>query len=363
MTLSMQADHAQGLSDLVEFVLPPELEADSPPEARGLGRDQVRLMISTRSTNHLTHSQFRNFPEFLSAGDVLVINTSKTFNASLPAIRADGTPLELHLSTHLPTGQWTVELRKMSDKGLLPYYEAQPGEQLSLPDKGSITLIAPYKAATMATAPMRLWVAELHTLGHVFDYLDRCGVPIRYGYVRQFWPLDYYQTVYATESGSAEMPSAGRAFTPEIITRLVAKGVMVTPLVLHTGVSSVENHEPPYDEYYRVPPETAGLVNMAKAIGHRVIAVGTTVIRALETVTDRNGNVHPGSGWTDLVITPARGIRSVSGLLTGFHEPYASHLAMLEALVGRPHLHLTYAAALQHHYLWHEFGDLHLLFP
>ena len=157
------------------------------------------------------------------------------------------------------------------------------------------------------------------------------------------------------------MPSAGRAFTPEIITQLVAKGVQVSPIILHTGVSSVESHEPPYDEYYRVSPETAQLINAAKTGGHRVIAVGTTVIRALETVTTSDGDVKPGEGWTDLIITPQRGIRSVSGLLTGFHEPNASHLAMLESLVGRRHLALTYEAALQQRYLWHEFGDLHLL--
>ena len=361
MTSHTQPDFFERLTNLVEFVLPPELEADSPPETRGVSRDQVRLMISDRSTDRITHSQFSHFPDFFCAGDVLVINTSKTLNAALPATRLDGTSLELHLSTRLPTGEWTVELRKLSDKGLQPYYEARGGDQLSLPGDAAITLITPYKPASPSGAPPRLWVADLRLPGDVFDYLNNYGFPIRYGYVREFWPLAYYQTVYANEPGSAEMPSAGRAFTPEIITKLVAKGVQVSPIILHTGVSSVESHEPPYDEYYRVSPETAQLINAAKTSGHRVIAVGTTVIRALETVTTGDGNVKPGEGWTQLVITPQRGIRSVSGLLTGFHEPNASHLAMLEALVGRRHLALTYDAALQQRYLWHEFGDLHLL--
>jgi S-adenosylmethionine:tRNA ribosyltransferase-isomerase len=163
--------------------------------------------------------------------------------------------------------------------------------------------------------------------------------------------------------GSAEMPSAGRAFTPELITRLVARGVQVAPLLLHTGVASLEEHEPPYEEFYRVPLETARRVNAARAAGKRVVAVGTTVVRALESVTDEEGGTHPGEGWTPLVVTPERGIRAVHGMLTGLHEPRASHLAMLEALAGRRHLEVAYAEALTAQYLWHEFGDLHLILP
>jgi S-adenosylmethionine:tRNA ribosyltransferase-isomerase len=195
------------------------------------------------------------------------------------------------------------------------------------------------------------------------DYLARYGFPIRYYYVKQGWPNDYYQTVYATEPGSAEMPSAGRAFTPELITRLVAKGVQIAPLILHTGVASLEKHEPPYEEFYRVPGETARRVNATRTAGKRVIAVGTTVVRALETVTGVDGVTHPSEGWTRLVITPERGIRAVNGMLTGLHEPEASHLAMLQALAGLAHLEVTYAEALAQEYLWHEFGDLHLILP
>jgi S-adenosylmethionine:tRNA ribosyltransferase-isomerase len=173
--------------------------------------------------------------------------------------------------------------------------------------------------------------------------------------------VSYYQTVYATETGSAEMPSAGRAFTPELITRLISRGVQFAPLILHTGVASLEDDEPPYEEFYRVPSDTARLVNAARAVGRRVVAVGTTVVRALETVTDEHGITHPGEGWTDLVVTPERPIRSVDSMLTGLHEPRSTHLAMLEALAGREHLRIAYREALQEGYLWHEFGDLHLI--
>ncbi|WP_371413797.1 S-adenosylmethionine:tRNA ribosyltransferase-isomerase [Meiothermus sp. PNK-Is4] len=248
-----------------------------------------------------------------------------------------------------------------------------------MPGGASATLLARYRlgleGATETPGPerftplhsgeSRLWIAALE-IPHGLQptaYLLEHGQPIRYSYVPQPWPLEFYQTVYATELGSAEMPSAGRAFTPQIITRLVAQGVQVAPLLLHTGVASLEEHEPPYEEFYRVPPETARLVNQARADGRRVIAVGTTVVRALETVTDVYGVLHPGEGWTKLVITPQRGVRAVDGILTGWHEPKATHLLMLEAIAGKRHVEIAYRAALREQYLWHEFGDLHLILP
>ena len=209
----------------------------------------------------------------------------------------------------------------------------------------------------------RLWVATLNLPEPVNDYLDQYGFPIRYSYVKEGWPLSYYQTVFATEMGSAEMPSAGRAFTPELLTRLIARGIQIAPLLLHTGVASTEHNEPVYEEYYRVAESTARLVNAAHQAHRRVIAVGTTVVRALETVTDSSGVTHAGEGWTDLLITPQRGIRAVNGMLTGLHEPLSTHLAMLEKLTGRTHLEITYREALKEGYLWHEFGDLHLILP
>jgi S-adenosylmethionine:tRNA ribosyltransferase-isomerase len=351
----------------LDFVLPAHLEAGEPPEARGLARDEVRLMVSYRGDNRVVHTVFRDLPRFLDPGDVLVINTSGTMNAALNATRADGSPVELHLSTHLPADLWIVEPRRPQGHATLPLYGVTAGEVLALPAGATATLHAPYlrdRAAPDAEpAHQRLWVATLSLPLSLPEYLERHGFPIRYKYVREGWPASYYQSVYVTEVGSAEMPSAGRAFTEALITQLVARGVVVAPLLLHTGVASLEEHEPPYEEFYRVPAETARLVNAARAEGRRVVAVGTTVVRALETVADADGVAHPGEGWTRLVITPRRGLRCVDALLTGLHEPRSSHLAMLETLAGVEHLDVTYAAALQEGYLWHEFGDLHLILP
>jgi S-adenosylmethionine:tRNA ribosyltransferase-isomerase len=353
--------------DRLDFALLPELEASEPPEARGLERDQVRLLVSHYRDGAILHTGFRQISEHLRGGDVLVINTSGTVNAALRITRGDGAPLELHLSTRLPADLWIVELRRETEAGSQPFFAARSGEQLHLPGGGSAVLLTPYDPALRNPIRggecARLWLAALTLPAPLADYLDEFGFPIRYGYVRQPWPLSTYQNVYITEKGSAEMPSAGRAFTPEIITRLAAKGVHIAPLILHTGVASLEADELPHEEYYRVPPESARLANSARAAGGRIIAVGTTSVRALETVTDERGQVHPGEGWTHLVITPERGLRVVDGLLTGFHEPRASHLAMLAALAGFEHLRLAYQEALAGKYLWHEFGDLHLILP
>jgi S-adenosylmethionine:tRNA ribosyltransferase-isomerase len=342
----------------LNFTLPPELEAHEPPEARGLARDEVRLMVSYRRDDGLLHARFHDIPELLGAGDVLVINTSGTLPAALPAVRKDRTELRLHLSTRLSDAIWSVELRRLEKGTIQPFRAAQAGEILSLPGSAKARLIEPYPYPGS-----RLWRARLEFPVPDLAYLLEQGQPIRYSYVREEWPLPYYQTVYTTEMGSAEMPSAGRAFTPQIITQLVAQGVQVAPLLLHTGVASLEEHEPPYEEFYRVPPETARLVNQARTDGRRVIAVGTTVVRALETVTDVYGVLHPGEGWTKLVVTPQRGVRAVDGILTGWHEPRATHLLMLEAIAGKRHVEIAYQAALREQYLWHEFGDLHLILP
>jgi S-adenosylmethionine:tRNA ribosyltransferase-isomerase len=319
------------------FTLPPELEAHAPPESVGLERDQVRLLVSYRDDDTLVHTRFRRFPQFLRAGDVLVVNTSATVNA---AIRADIG--ELHLSQHLGDGRWVVEPRD---------YTPTPDERVTVPE-GTITFIEPYLGS-------RLWLAELDVTEKPLVYLERYGFPIRYRYVPRQWPLSYYQTVFGTDPGSAEMPSAGRGFTKRMLSEIESLGVVIAPILLHTGVASQEKHESPYPEYYRVSEATARAVNEAR----RVIAIGTTAVRAIETVAMPDGCAGAGEGWTDLVVTPERGLRVVDALLTGFHEPRASHLAMLEALAGRPHLEIAYGAALRARYLWHEFGDLHLILP
>jgi S-adenosylmethionine:tRNA ribosyltransferase-isomerase len=350
--------------NMLDFTLPAHLEASEPPEARGLRRDDVRLMVSYfRDGDRISHSHFRDLVSFLQAGDVLVINTSGTLNASLPAFLSNNTPIRLNLSTRLSDDVWVVELRTLSAKGTAPFFGTQAGEVVTLPNGGRAVLHSPYAGISPRQNAPRLWTATLQLPQPILPYLSRYGAPIRYGYVPDSWGGDYYQTVYANEMGSAEMPSAGRAFTPELLTKLVAKGVIIAPILLHTGVASLEAEEPPYPEFYRVPEMTARVVNMAKNAGNRIIAVGTTAVRALESASSPSGIVFPNEDWTDLVITPERGLHVVDGMLTGLHEPRASHLAMLEALAGRDHLAVTYGEALREQYLWHEFGDLHLLLP
>lgn len=344
----------------MDFALPPDLEAGLPPEERGLRRDQVRLMVSFRQSLDVIHSQFHRLPDFLNAGDVLVINTSKTLKAALRIKRADGTDLELHLSTHLSGDHWVVELRQLAEKGAAPFYSAEPGERLVLPDKAEAVLHSLHPGSLQSR---RLWIASLKLPVPVNAYLDRYGFPIRYKYVRSTYPVEYYQNVYAVEPGSAEMPSAGRAFTADLITRLIARGILFAPLVLHTGVASLEENEQPYEEYFRLPAMTARLINMARSEGGRVVAVGTTAVRALQSATDKDGCVHQREGWTNLVITPNTALPSIDGLLTGLHEPRSTHLAMLLALVDHERLSLAYQQALDKGYLWHEFGDLHLILP
>src|ERR671913_1069010 len=243
-TIGTFPDYPEARSPL-RFELPRELEASEPPEARGLRRDEVRLMVSYMEDNSVVHSTFGDLPEFLGAGDTLVVNTSGTMNAALPAERRDGTPLTVHLSTHLPADLWVVELR--SSSGDEPVLDGESGEIVSLPAGASMVLLTPYLSERRQRdeESNRLWISTLNLTVNFNDYLDRNGSRIKYRYVRETWPAVYYQTVYATEVGSAEMPSAGRAFSPGLITPPVANGGKVVPLILHTGVARLEDDEPP----------------------------------------------------------------------------------------------------------------------
>jgi S-adenosylmethionine:tRNA ribosyltransferase-isomerase len=343
------------------FVRPAALQAHEPPEARGVARDGVRLMVATRAGARIEHRTFTELPDVLAAGDLLVVNTSATLPAAVAAAQADGTRLQLRFATaapHLREAWWVVELR--SADGAVPLRAgAAAGDRLTLPGAATVDLVAPYASSS------RLWLAHVALPGDggLPGYLAEHGAPIRYAYVPHAWPLADYQTAFALHPGSAEMPSAGRPFTPELLTRLTGGGVLIAPITLHTGVSSPERHEPPYPESYVVPAATARAVNAVRGWGGRVIAVGTTVVRALETVAAADGTVTPGAGWTGLVVTPERGLHAVDGLITGWHEPEASHLLMLEAAAGRPLLDACYREAVANGYLWHEFGDSHLILP
>jgi S-adenosylmethionine:tRNA ribosyltransferase-isomerase len=336
-----------------DFEVPQSCEAHEPPEARGLARDEVRLMVATRSNGKLVHARFNELPRFLRAGDLVVVNTSSQIPAAVAATRPDGTALELRLSTPVPDGRWLAELRLGSER----FTGGDAGERLALPNGAHALLVSRYADSR------RLWVTELKLPKPLDRYLADHGRPIRYGYASGQWPLEAYKNVYALEPGSVEPPSAGRPFTRELLTRLVAKGMLVAPIVLHTGVSSLERDERPYPEWYRVPEHTAAVANAVHGWGGRVVAVGTTVARALETVTSPDGNVASGEGWTSLVITPERGLHGIDGLITGLHEPRASHLDLLEASAGEQLLERSYLAALEHCYLWHEFGESQLILP
>jgi S-adenosylmethionine:tRNA ribosyltransferase-isomerase len=339
-----------------DFELPTSLEASEPPEARGLSRDGVRMLVAHRSSGQLDSSVFGEFPNFLDPGDLVVINTSGTIPAAIEAVAGDATSLVVHLSNELDDSRWVVELRRKVD-GSTQRWSGPVATRLRLRGGASMVLDERYGEGD------RLWVATLQLDAPVLDWLQTHGRPIRYGYVRKSWPLEAYQNVYAQEYGSAEMASAGRPFTTDIITRLVSQGVGVAPVTLHTGVASLEDNERPYPERVRVPLTTAEQVNATHRLGHRVIAVGTTVVRALESGATLDAKANAFDGWTDLVISPERGVRVVDGLLTGWHEPVSSHLMMLESMIGRELLEDSYNAALVLGYRWHEFGDTHLILP
>lgn len=348
----------------LDFTRPDSLQATAPPEARGVDRDGVRLLVSTPREH--THAQFRDLPRFLQAGDLLVVNRSATLPASLPAEGSVGR-FVLNLSTRFGDRLWVAEPRwSLSTPGPLPL---EAGDELTVAGAPA-RLVKPYPGLP------RLWFVRID--GDVDGLFDCCGTPIRYGYVvprhggngKTSYPLDTYQTVFATVPGSAEMPSAGRPFTPRIVDDLRARGIEIAGIVLHAGVSSLEveaervEDQTMYAEPFRVPAPTAHAVNAAMREGRRIIAVGTTVVRAVESAWDsETGQVHAAAGFTRLYIHPGRSVNVINGLLTGFHDPLASHLAMLYAIAGREMVQSAYEEAVLEGYLWHEFGDSHLILP
>ncbi|MBV7695217.1 S-adenosylmethionine:tRNA ribosyltransferase-isomerase [Streptomyces sp. TRM70350] len=341
--------------------VPEELSARVPAEQRGPGldRDAVRLLVS-RGTG-VSHHAFAELPRLLRAGDLLIVNTSPTLAAAVDGWIGHARVV-VHFSTRGDDGRWAVELRDPDEKGTTRARAGGPaGTEVRLPGGVRLVLEEPLSARGE-----RLWWARAAG-AEVRELLDEYGRPIRYSYTERDQPLSVYQTVFALPpadgSGSAEMPSAARPFTPRMVAELVSRGVQFAPIALHTGVASAEAHEPPYPERFAVPEVSARLINAVRAGDGRVIAVGTTAVRAVESAAGPDGVVRAAEGWTDLVVTPERGVRVVDGLLTGLHELEASHLLMLEAVAGAAAIHRGYEEALRHRYLWHEFGDVHLLLP
>jgi S-adenosylmethionine:tRNA ribosyltransferase-isomerase len=355
----------------IPFDLRPELQAHEPPEARGTTRDDVRMLVSRTSSGEVDQHAFAELPNLLLPGDLLVVNNTATLPAAVTLPTASGaTPMTVHFSTAMPDGDWLVELRSGSGGTSVPFGGGTAGDRLDLPGGAVLTLDRRFSA--------RLWHGRLSTA--VIPYLLGHGRPIRYSYVPTEWPIEAYQTIFATLPGSAEMPSASRPFTPEIVTRLVSRGIATAPVTLHTGVSSLEGGEDPYPESYDVPAATARLVNLTRRTGGRVIAAGTTVVRALESAAlpgdsgpclggayhERScyeGPVNAAAGWTSHVVTRESGVAVVDGLLTGLHEPQSTHLWMLAAFTTDEMLRRCYRAAADSGFRWHEFGDVHLLLP
>lgn len=351
----MSAPAAQPSAPVV-FRMPSGAGAREPPERDGRGRDDVRLLVA--GPGGLAHRPFADLPQLLDEGDLLVVNTSATLPAALDGARADASPAIVHVSGPLDGGDWAVEVRRADGLGADP--AVRPGERIALPGGVALRLLAPHPRAD---APRRLWRARACPAPPLTAYLTSHGRPIRYAYGARDVTLDELQNVYAGEPGSAEMASAGRPLTDRALVLLMARGVAVAPIVLHAGVSSPELHEPPAPERFRVPAATARLVRATRRGGGRVVAVGTTVVRALESAVDAGGRPVGAHGWTDLVLGPDRRARLVDGLLTGLHPPEASHLLLLEAVAGRAAVETAYAEAVRTGMRWHEFGDAMLFLP
>jgi S-adenosylmethionine:tRNA ribosyltransferase-isomerase len=342
------------------FRLPQELSAKEPPERRGIARDEVKLMVINRSNMQIDHTRFYSIRRFLRPSDLLVFNTSRTLPAVLKGYSADvGQSIEVRLAEHLPDDSWLALLR--CKKGDLFSCGLQSGMQINF-GQGLTGIV--YGRDTNIH---RLWKIHFSKSGaELMELLYQLGQPVRYEYLSVPWDLDYYQTIYAREPGSAEMPSAGRAFTWKLLFDLKRRGVDTAYIILHTSLSSYMDEEldwkhPSSEEEYFISETAAEKINMTHNRGGRVIAVGTTVVRALESVADMTGKITARHGYTQLYITANHTLKVVDGLLTGLHEPEASHLNLLTAFMPAKKIHQAYEEAINKKYLWHEFGDLNLI--
>jgi len=332
--------------------------APRPPEDRGLARDRVRLLVAGREG--VVPTRFAALGEHLRPGDLLVVNDSATQARETDAELDGHGSIVLHAATPLDDGDWVVELRTAPDASRA-ILDGVPGQQIRA---GSVvvTLTAPHP--TDASSPTgtgnRLWRAQV--TGDLHAHLRRRGRPIAYGYLDRRYPLAAYQTVFSRRPGSAEMPSAARPFSRRLVTELVTRGIGFAPITLHTGVSSQEAGEAPAPEWFEVSTTTAARVEHTRRTGGRIVAVGTTATRALESAVS-GGVTRAASGWTDRVVTPAHPPEVVTGLISGWHDPQASHLLLVEAVAGIELAQAAYDAATTAGYDWHEFGDSGLFLP
>jgi len=320
--------------------------ATAPAEDRGLARDDVRLLVTNRRTRSHVAMPFREIGTALNPGDALVVNDSTTLPSAFIAKRGNGVEVLVHASTAIAGDLWTVEPRETT---------AAPGEVLHLANGGRLTLLAP-----LDPQRPRLWYALFDTGGPVRDFLKSHGRAIRYSYVEEAFDIARYQTIFARSDGSAEMPSAARPFSPRVVGGLRNRGIEIHTITLHCGVASMDAGEHPQAEWFSVDPQTAGALNAVRERGGRIIAVGTTVVRTLESAV-QNGRILAARGWTEHIVSPETPPVAVDGLLSGFHQPQASHIDLLRGFLDDELLAQAYGEAAARDYLWHEFGDVHLI--
>ncbi|MCL7747900.1 S-adenosylmethionine:tRNA ribosyltransferase-isomerase [Halalkalibacter alkaliphilus] len=329
------------------FVVPDHLHAFLPAEIRSNKREAVKLLVQNRQAGNVHHDTFENLSSYLKEGDVLILNNSRT----IPAVIFTTDHMEVRLARKRSSEIWDV----------LYLHEIEIGDTLTFTSNVKATVLD--KCSKTPLISLRFSIAG----NEFYNYLYTHGTPIHYEYLQDHWPLQAFQTVYSSVPGSIEMPSAGRALSWKMLADLQKKGVEIGFVYLHTGLSYFENDHWPdpifQPEPFHVPKETVELIHLAKNRNSRIIAVGTTVVRALESAVDTQHILQPTTGETTLHIKLNSSLYVVDGLLTGFHEPEASHLDMLSAFIDQKNLLAAYEEAIRQGYLWHEFGDMNLLLP
>ncbi len=334
-----------------DFNLPEDLIAQQPVEPR----DAARLLVVPQNGGELQHRYFHQLPDLLQPGDVLVLNDTRVIPARLFGRReSTGAMVEILLLTRLDLHRWEVLVR--------PGRKAQVGDTIVF---GNGQLTAAIEAHTTAGGRViRFSFGE--SFEKVLAELGQMPLP---PYIKgELVDPERYQTVYAAHPGSAAAPTAGLHFTSELMERLAAKGVLLVYLTLHVGlgtfrpvqVEKVEQHQM-HAEFYQIGETAASAINQAKRSGGRVIAVGTTCVRTLETVGDAKGMVHPGNGWTDIFIYPGYSFKVVDGMITNFHLPRSTLIMLVSAMAGRERILYAYEQAIEKRYRFYSFGDAMLI--
>lgn len=333
--------------DEFDYELPESAIAQTPAEPR----DSARLLVLHRYDGRLEHRRFRDLPDYLSPGDALVLNDTRVIPARLIGRReGSGGRVELLLLRRLERDRWETLAR--------PGRKARPGQWLEFGD-GRL------RARILDVTPVGGRAVEFAYAGVFETVLDDLGrMPLPPYIHADLADPERYQTVYARHSGSAAAPTAGLHFTPELLQRIAAAGVHVVYLTLHVGlgtfrpveVEDIADHTM-HAEYFHVPAAAANRLNAVRAAGGRVIPVGTTALRTLETVAAPDGRIQPGEGWTDIFIYPGCRFRATDALVTNFHLPRSTLLMLVSALAGRERILAAYAAALAAGYRFFSFGD------